>query len=87
MDYVIQTEQLGKQYGRHWAGKTTIMKLILGLVKKNSGKITLFQQDMCRSTSGSVSLKNGTVFKPTVFGRIDFIQEHIEPLWDAPASS
>lgn len=26
-------------------------------------------------------------FKPTVFDRIDFIQEHIEPLLDAPASS
>lgn len=86
MDYVIQTEQLGKQYGMHWAvqnaelhiprgkiygllgrngaGKTTIMKMILGLVKKSSGKITLFQQDMCRYANEIYSRIGNTIESP-----------------------
>ena len=32
--------------GRNGAGKTTIMKMVLGLVKKDSGSVTLFNQKM-----------------------------------------
>ena len=31
--------------GRNGAGKTTIMKMVLGLVKKDSGSVTLFNQE------------------------------------------
>lgn len=73
MDYTIQTENLGKKYGTHWAvqnieihvpkgkiygllgrngaGKTTIMKMLLGLAKTSAGKITLFQSPITGYTN------------------------------------
>lgn len=68
MEYSILTNDLGKQYGLHWAiqnislhvptgmiygllgrngaGKTTIMKLLLGLTKRTSGEIILLGKNL-----------------------------------------
>lgn len=65
----------GRTYGligRNGSGKTTIMKMILGLTKKNDGEITLFGQSMDsyrKDIYGKIgSLIESPVFYPNLTG-------------------
>ena len=47
--------------GRNGAGKTTIMKMVLGLVRKDSGSVTLFNQVMTGYQSGIYARIGSTI--------------------------
>lgn len=86
MEYTIQTNDLGKQYGSHWAiqnislhvpmgmiygllgrngaGKTTIMKLLLGLSKRTTGEIMLFGQNLTGDCREVYSRIGSTIESP-----------------------
>lgn len=57
--------------GRNGAGKTTIMKMVLGLVRKDSGSVTLFNQVMTGYQSG-IYARIGSLFPSVLRKRRDF---------------
>ena len=57
--------------GRNGAGKTTIMKMVLGLVKKDSGSVTLFNQEMADYQSGIYARIGSTIESPRLLFKSD----------------
>ena len=63
----------GKIYGllgRNGAGKITIMKILLGLVKKDSGSVTLFNQVMADYQSGIYARIGSTIESPGFYSNL-----------------
>lgn len=56
--------------GRNGAGKTTIMKMVLGLVKKDSGSVTLFNQEMAGYQSGIYARIGSTIESPSFYSNL-----------------
>lgn len=56
--------------GRNGAGKTTIMKMMLGLVKKDSGSVTLFNQEMADYQSGNYARIGSTIESPGFYSNL-----------------
>ena len=56
--------------GRNGAGKTTIMKMLLGLVKKDSGSVTLFGQEMVCYQSGIYTRIGSTIESPGFYSNL-----------------
>lgn len=56
--------------GRNGAGKTTIMKMMLGLVKRDSGSITLFNQEMIGYQRGIYARIGSTIESPGFYSNM-----------------
>ena len=56
--------------GRNGAGKTTIMKMVLGLVRKDSGSVTLFNQVMTGYQSGIYARIGSTIESPGFYSNL-----------------
>ena len=56
--------------GRNGAGKTTIMKMVLGLVKKDSGSVTLFNQEMAGYQSRIYARIGSTIESPSFYSNL-----------------
>ncbi|MCH5248324.1 MAG: ABC transporter ATP-binding protein [Lachnospiraceae bacterium] len=56
--------------GRNGAGKTTIMKMVLGLVKKDSGSVTLFNQEMAGYQSEIYARIGSTIESPGFYSNM-----------------
>ena len=56
--------------GRNGAGKTTIMKMVLGLVKKDSGSVTLFNQEMAGYQSGIYARIGSMIESPGFYSNL-----------------
>ena len=60
--------------GRNGAGKTTIMKMVLGLVKKDSGSVTLFNQEMADYQSGIYARIGSTIESPGFYSNLTAVE-------------
>lgn len=60
--------------GRNGAGKTTIMKMLLGLVKKDSGSVTLFNQEMTDYQSGIYTRIGSTIESPGFYSNLTAVE-------------
>ena len=56
--------------GRNGAGKTTIMKMVLGLVKKDFGSVTLFNQEMAGYQSEIYARIGSTIESPGFYSNL-----------------
>jgi ABC-2 type transport system ATP-binding protein len=80
---VLQTERLGKQYGRHWALRDCTLSIpagkVVGLVGPNgAGKTTLLQLavGLLEPTSGTIQvLSNRPAESPAQLARIGFVAQ------------
>ncbi len=60
--------------GRNGGGKTTIMKMLLGLVKKDSGSVTLFNQVMTDYQSGIYARIGSTIESPGFYSNLTAVE-------------
>ena len=56
--------------GRNGADKTTIMKMVLGLVRKSLGSVTLFNQVMTGCQSGIYARIGSTIESPGFYSNL-----------------
>ena len=56
--------------GRNGGGKTTIMKMLLGLVKKDSGSVALFNHVMTDYQSGIYARIGSTIESPGFYSNL-----------------
>ena len=60
--------------GRNGGGKTTIMKMLLGLVKKDSGSVTLFNHVMTDYQSGIYARIGSTIESPGFYSNLTAVE-------------